>query len=120
MCILLTYANQCKPVRKNEIVDTILKLTREKPKITNNELSLTLMLHRNTISKYRKYIRKTYYKTPQEIVNKIDSRLDEELETMNHTALLSYRSQLVPKKTEVNETVNVTSKHIIVKMWQPT
>jgi len=87
-------------MQKNEIIDAILTETRKNPKITNNELSLKLLLHRNTISKYRKYIRQTFHKTPQEIVNKIDSRLDEELNGMSHTTILTYRGQLVPKKIE--------------------
>jgi len=99
-------------MQKHEIVDSILSLTRKNPKITNRELSLALKLHRNTISKYRKYIRQTYYKTPQEIVNKIDSRLDEELEAMSHFALLTYRSQLVPKKTEVKTEIKKRIEHV--------
>jgi len=72
-------------MQKQEIINAILTLTRQKPRMTNKELSLDLKLHRNTISKYRKFIRQNYYKTPQEIVNKIDSRLDEELEAMSQS-----------------------------------
>jgi len=96
----MTYAKLCKRMQKEEIIDAILVELRKTPKITNRELSLNLKLHRNTISKYRKYIRQNYYKTPEEIVNKIDQRLDEDLETMTHATLLTYRGQLVPKKIE--------------------
>jgi len=107
----------------NEIVDAILVETRANPKITNLELAFKLKLHRNTISKYRKYIRQTYYKTPQEIVNKIDSRLDEELEAMSHFALLTYRAQLVPKKAEITtefkgEVKTETNINILLRKYE--
>ena len=96
----MSCAKLFKRVQKNEIIDAMLVELRKEPRITNKKLAFKIKVHRNTISKYRKFIRKNYYKTPQETVNKIDSRLDEELEAMSHFALLMYRSQLVPKKTE--------------------
>ena len=101
----MSYAKLCKRMQKQEIIDAILLQMRKNPKTTNRELSLALKLHRNTISKYRKYIRRNYYKTPEEIVNKIDSRLEDELEAMSHFALLTYRAQLVPKKVEVDQEI---------------
>ena len=83
-----------------EIIDAMLVLLRKKPKITNKEISLNLRLHRNTVSKYRKIIRQTYYKTPEEIVNKIDSKLEEDLEAMVHRDLIAYRRVITPQKIE--------------------
>jgi len=102
-----TYAKLCKHMQKDEIIDAILVTIRQNPKITNQQLALQLKLHRNTISKYRKYIRQNYYKTPEEIVNKIDSRLEDELEAMSHFALLTYRAQLVPRKAEITSTEEI-------------
>jgi len=105
-----TCAKLCKRMQKEEIIDAILTELRKNPKITNLQLAFILKLHRNTVSKYRKFTRENYYKTPQEIVNKIDSRLDDELEAMSHFALLAYRSQLVPKKMEVKEEITEAVK----------
>jgi len=106
----MSYTKLYKRIQKQEIIDTILIEMRKNPKITNLQLSMKLKLHRHTISKYRKFIRQNYYKTPQETVNKIDSRLDEELEAMSHFALLMYRGQLVPKKAEIKTEITTEIK----------
>lgn len=109
----MSYTKLYKRVQKQEIIDAILVEMRKKPKITNMELSINLKLHRHTISKYRKYIRQNYYKTPEEIVNKIDSRLEDELEAMSHFALLTYRAQLVPRKAEIRSTQEIHERREI-------
>jgi len=56
-------------------------------------------------------------------VNKIDSRLEEELEAMSHSALLSYRAQLVPSKSEIKgefkgEIKTATDINILLKKYE--
>jgi len=101
-------------VQKPEIIDKILALKRRNPTIQNKELALQLRCHRNTISKYVKYIRKNYVKTPEEIVNKIDDKLDEELEGMTHRDLIQYRRSVTPTKIEAH---SIEETREIKLMW---
>jgi len=100
-------------MRNSELTDQILTLTREGK--TQKEIAITLHKHRNTVSRHINYIRQNIIKTPEEIVNKIDDKLNQELNGMTHHDLIAYRRVLLPQQ------IDVSSQHepIIIKMWQP-
>ena len=83
---------------KKERINDILNLMRQRK--TNIEMADILQCHPNTISKYVNYIRNNLVRDPSEIVNKIDDKLDEEMEAMTHRNLISYRKAVTPTRIE--------------------
>lgn len=93
-------------MRKRELIDEIIKLQREHK--TNKEIAHILKKHRNTISTYVNWLRKNQHFENIDILNRIDSRLNEELEQMTVKNLLAYRYQLVPRQFEGNMKEDIT------------
>lgn len=108
-------------MQKTEIIDAILNYKREAPAITNKQLAFKLGLHRNTITKYVKYIRDNIIKTPEEIVNKIDHKLENELEELSHKNLIAYRRALkpAPQHIEAKGDFTQTQRVLHLHLWKP-
>jgi len=81
-----------------EFIHVVLKWLRKGKK--QREIAELTGRHYNTIYKYVKYIRTNLVRSPEETVNKIDSRLDEELEQMTHHDLIAWRRAITPQKIE--------------------
>ena len=94
-----------------EITHQILKYLRQGK--TNNDIASLVNRHRNTITAHIKWLRKHQIYGDEETLNKIDDRLNNEINSMSVTALLSWRGQLVPKRIE-------SKSDIIVKKEVPT
>lgn len=116
---MLQSAKKCKRVQKDEVVEAILQLKRKNPRATNKEMAIQLRCHRNTISKYLNYIRRTYIKTPEEMTNLIDNRLEEEINDMHVRDLISLRNQLVPKEQHVIGEMTETQRVLHLHLWKP-
>jgi hypothetical protein len=97
----LTDAKPCRAVQKEEWITTIQQETILNPKITNNDLAEKYGVHRNRISKYRNILRKRQLRESLEIVNKIDSILEDHLADMEDRDLITYRKQLIPQQIEM-------------------
>jgi hypothetical protein len=89
----------------------VLKLLRQDKNIT--EIASLTGRHPNTVSKYVEYIRVNYIRDPQEIVNKIDDKLNEELEGMTNYELIAYRKAITPQKIESKELVKIDERKTV-------
>jgi hypothetical protein len=104
-------------MQKPELLDRILELKRQRQ--SNKQIALQLQCHRNTVCKYVKYIRANLVKTSEEIVNKIDDKLEDELERMSHKDLIAYRRALVPERIETKGELTQTQQVLHLHMWKP-
>lgn len=91
-----------------DLLHQVLELMRAKKKQV--EMAEITGKHRNTIWKYVKHIRSKQVYEDNLIINKIDNRLSDEIDTMSIPSLLSWRSQLVPKRIESTSDITVTKE----------
>jgi hypothetical protein len=100
-----------------DLLSTILDLMRQKKKQV--EMAQITGKHKNTIWKYVKHIRSQQVYEDHLIVNKIDNRLANEINTMPYNALLMWRGQIVPKRIESTSelTVHKEVKPLDVRQW---
>jgi hypothetical protein len=64
--------------------------------MTQKQIAFKLNKHRNTIYKHVKRINNQRLYSIEEIVNKIDSRLQNEIDLMSHRDLIMYRRATAP------------------------
>lgn len=88
---LPTKAKIGRTMQKEEWINTILTEIIINPKITNQTLAEKYGVNRNSISHWRNTIRKRQKITNYEIVNKIDSILEDRLTNMEDRDLIAYR-----------------------------
>ena len=127
MTTQITHAEPCKQVQKEEWINCILTDITQNPKVTNNELAAKYQVPRNRISHYRNIIRKRQRTTNFEIVNKIDSILEDILLEMEPRDLIAYRRAVygeitvtqnnqtnikIDLSTQVNELIKISREPI--------
>lgn len=110
-----TCAKLVTPMQKEEWINTFLIEVTLNPKITNKQLVEKYHCHRNTVSKYRNIIRQRQLRTDNEIVNKIDSILEDRLADMEDRDLINYRKAVAPERQEIlTKNLSLTQvKHVI-------
>lgn len=88
-----------------EVTHQILKYLREGKK--HVEIAELVHRHPNTITAHVKWLRSNQLYGDKETLNKIDDRLKDEINSMPTHLLLSWRSQLVPKRLETKEEITM-------------
>jgi len=102
-------------VRNEELTLQILGLLRKGK--TQKQISFKLRKHRNTIYRHVKRIREQKLYHVEEIVNKIDNKLTDELDEMIHRDLIAYRRILAPPQIDQTTTIEAGTKPFIIKKW---
>lgn len=103
--------------KSEEYIKTVLGLLRQNKKIV--EIAELTNRHRNTVGRYVRYIRENLVRPPQEIVNKIDDKLQEELENMTNYELIAYRKAITPQKIESKSETKIvhTREKLDIREW---
>jgi len=101
-----------------EVTHRILKLLREGK--TQVKIASIVSRHPNTITNHVKWLRAHQLYGDEETLNKIDDRLNDELNNMSIPSLLSWRGQLVPKRIESTSELTVKKEVSSVDVRQFT